>query len=64
MEQTTPLLHSPDSAAKRLSISLRAVYANISSGDLKSFKVGKRRLIAEAELQNFVAKKMAEGKSV
>ena len=55
-----PLAHSPDRAAQRLGISVRAVYAHISTGELRSFKDGKRRLIPDAELQRFVTPKMAQ----
>ncbi len=55
-----PLAHSPDRAAQRLGISTRAVYAHIASGELRSFKDGKRRLIPDAELQRFVTRKMAQ----
>lgn len=55
-----PLAHSPDRAAQRLGISTRAVYMHIASGELRSFKDGKRRLIPDAELQRFVQRKMAE----
>jgi excisionase family DNA binding protein len=55
-----PLAHSPDRAAQRLGMSLRAVYTHIATGDLRSFKVGKRRLIPDTELQRFVKRKMAE----
>lgn len=54
-----PLTHSPDRAAKRLGISTRAVYMHIASGELRSFKDGKRRLIPDVELQQFVQRKMA-----
>lgn len=55
-----PLAHSPDRAAQRLGISTRAVYAHIASGELRSFKDGKRRLIPDTELQRFVQRKLAE----
>lgn len=55
-----PLAHSPDRAAQRLSISTRAVYSHIASGELRSFKDGKRRLIPDTELQRFVQRKMAD----
>ena len=55
-----PLAHSPDRAAQRLGISTRAVYTHIGSGELRSFKDGKRRLIPDAELRRFVNSKMAQ----
>lgn len=54
------LAHSPDRAALRLGISTRAVYTHIATGELRSFKDGKRRLIPDAELQRFVDRKMAQ----
>jgi excisionase family DNA binding protein len=55
-----PLAHSPDRAAHRLGISTRAVYTHIATGELRSFKDGKRRLIPDTELQRFVQRKLAE----
>lgn len=55
-----PLAHSPERAAQRLGISTRAVYTHIGSGELRSFKDGKRRLIPETELQSFVQRRMAQ----
>lgn len=55
-----PLAHSPDSAAKRIGESVRAVYTHISTGELRSYKSGKRRLIPDAELQRYVHRKLAE----
>lgn len=57
-----PLAHSPDRAALKLGISPRAVYTHIATGELRSFKVGKRRLIPDAELHAFVQRRMAEAK--
>lgn len=58
-----PLAHSPDRAAQRLGISTRAVYVQIASGGLRSFKVGKRRLITDAELVRFVERRAAEAEA-
>lgn len=55
-----PLAHSPDRAAQRLGISTRAVYTHIATGELRSFKDGKRRLIPDTELQRYVQRKMDE----
>lgn len=55
-----PLAHSPDRAAQRIGISTRAIYTGIATGEIRSFKIGKRRLIADTELQRFVERKMAE----
>lgn len=55
-----PLAYSPNNAGHRIGISTRAVYSHIASGDLRSFKVGKRRLIPDSELQSFVRRAMAK----
>lgn len=58
--QNEPLAHSPERAAQRLGISTRAVYSLIATGELRSFKLGKRRLIPDAECQRIVDRKMAQ----
>ena len=60
MPQVEPLAVSPDGAAARLGISLRAVYAHVATGEIRSFKVGKRRCIPVAEIQRFIDRRMAE----
>lgn len=59
--KSAPLAHSPDAAADRVGTTTRAIYALIASGELKSFKLGKRRLIPDVELRRLVERKMAEG---
>jgi excisionase family DNA binding protein len=61
MEKSTiePLAHSPDRAAQRIGISTRAVYTGIASGEIRSFKDGKRRLIPDTECQRYVQRKLA-----
>lgn len=63
MKDTTPidpLAHSPDSAAKRIGTNTRAIYALISTGELRSFKLGKRRLIPDTECQRLVQRMLAQ----
>jgi excisionase family DNA binding protein len=60
IEPLSPLAHSPEQAAQRLGISRRAVYERIASGEIRSYKDGRRRLIPETELQRFVAKKLKQ----
>jgi len=55
-----PLAHSPESAARRIGTNTRAIYNLIASGELRSFKLGKRRLIPDAECQRLVAQKLKE----
>ena len=55
-----PLTYSPGGAARRIGMSTRAVYGLIASGELRSFKIGKRRLVPDAECQALVQRKMAK----
>jgi excisionase family DNA binding protein len=54
-----PLAHSPEGAAKRLGVPLRSVYTLLAAGELRSTKIGKRRLIPDAELQRLLQRKLA-----
>lgn len=58
-QKLQPLAHSPDHAAQRLGVSTRSVYNLISTGELRSFKIGKRRLITDPECVSFIERKMA-----
>jgi excisionase family DNA binding protein len=60
VEKIQPLAHRPDGAAKRLGIPKRAVYCLIATGELRSYKVGKARLITDAECARFTEHKMAK----
>lgn len=62
MPDIEPMTVSPDVAAARLGISLRGVYVHIASGEIRSFKDGKRRCIPVGELQRFIDRRMAESK--
>jgi excisionase family DNA binding protein len=58
--QLQPLAHSPDRAAIRIGKSTRSIYELIATGEIRSYKDGKRRLIPDTELQNYVQRKMAQ----
>lgn len=49
------LLYTVEGAAQRLSLGRSSTYKLINSGQLRSTKLGKRRMISEAALQDFVA---------
>jgi excisionase family DNA binding protein len=55
-----PLLWSPAETAKRLGISRAKLYELLASRKLASLKIGSRRLIPDAEVQRFIATRMAE----
>ena len=59
-EPIKPLAFSPPDAAVRLGISLRGIYLLIATGDLRSAKIGKRRLIPDTELQDYLKRKLKE----
>ena len=62
MTTETPLMLRPAQAAKACNVDERTVGRWIASGELKSVKVSHRiRLISMAELEAFIARKMAEG---
>ena len=46
-----------EKVAERLGVSLRTADALILSGQIKSLKVGKKRLVTEAALADFIAKR-------
>lgn len=58
--KTEALAHSPESAARRLGTTTRAIYYLIANGELRSFKLGKRRLIPDKECERLVQRKMTE----
>ncbi len=58
-QEIRPLVRSPEGTSKRLGISVRAVYTLIASGELRSIKLGKRRLIPDEECAALVKRKMA-----
>jgi excisionase family DNA binding protein len=51
---TAEISVSVEEAAQRLGSTRTAVYELIARGTLRSFKIGKRRLIAVTELERFV----------
>ena len=55
-----PLAHSPARASQRIGIPERAVYAHIATGELLSFKIGKRRLITDEECKRLVQRREAQ----
>lgn len=60
-QETDQLAYGIDDAARRLGLGRTTTFAEIAAGRLKSFRVGKRRLVAESSLREYVADRMAEG---
>lgn len=58
--QVSPLAHSPEAASQRLNVPLRTIYSLLASGELRSFKLGRRRLIPDVECERLVERKLAE----
>lgn len=57
-KHTETLANSVLTVARRLDISKSGVYNLINAGQLKVFRIGHRTLIAESELQRFIARSM------
>jgi len=53
-DQVKPLLHRREIAALRLGVSLRLLDELLATRQLASVKIGKRRLISEAAIQDFI----------
>lgn len=54
--QLKPISISPDEAGKLVGVTRNAIYDAINSGELNSFKNGRRRLIRTIDLENWVNK--------
>lgn len=60
-ETSEPIAVSPTRAAQLVGLGRSRIFGLIRDGDLPSFKVGRRRLIAVSELRGFIARKVADG---
>ncbi|QOQ75826.1 helix-turn-helix domain-containing protein [Pseudomonas poae] len=60
-EQITPLSVSVEDAARIVGYSRSGVYELIASGDLKAFKLGRRRLILMTELKAWIERAAKDG---
>jgi excisionase family DNA binding protein len=57
MEDTSiPLLHPRPDAARRLGISIRLLDTLLAERHLRSVKCGRRRLVSEQSLQDYIRK--------
>ncbi len=55
-----PLAHPVPVACARLGIGRVKLYELIGTGAIKTFKIGTKRLVPEAELQRFIAEQMQQ----
>jgi excisionase family DNA binding protein len=56
-----PLLHHRINAARRMGISVRLLDSLLAERVLKSVRIGRRRLISEEALQEFIRKRERSG---
>jgi excisionase family DNA binding protein len=56
-----PLLHRRTNAAQRLGISVRLLDSLLAERALKSVKVGRRRLVSEEAIQNYIRSREKSG---
>ena len=54
-QPTTPIAVSPDEAARLAGIGRTSLYAALAKGDLKSIKIGTRRLIKIEAIHEWLA---------
>jgi excisionase family DNA binding protein len=59
--EVLPLLHRRPDAARRLGISVRLLDSLLAEHQLRSVKCGRRRLVSEAALQEFIRKREKSG---
>ena len=63
-EATSPdarLLYPVEAAARRIGVGRTTLYGLINDGSLPSVQIGRRRLVAEADLLDFVARLRSGG---
>jgi len=53
--QITAQLHPVEIAAQRLGVGRSTIYGLMASGELRSVKVGRRRLVSEQAIIDYVA---------
>ncbi|PLU84779.1 DNA-binding protein [Pseudomonas plecoglossicida] len=60
-QQVVPLSVGVEEAGRILGISRSATYEFIASGELKTFKIGRRRLALMSELKAFIERAAKDG---
>lgn len=59
-QEIAPLAHPVAAAGRRIGVSRTAMFGMIERGEIKSFKIGNRRLIPEDELKRIISERLAE----
>ena len=54
-----PLAWGLGDASRRLGVGLHALHGLIERKEIRAFKIGSKTLVAESELQNFIAQQSA-----
>jgi len=62
-EKVTAQLHTVETVQQRLSVGRSTVFSLIASGELRSVKVGRRRLVTESSLAEFIDRLEAEARA-
>lgn len=60
MSYETKLSYTLDQAIEATGLNRSAIYRAIATGDISTFKVGKRRMVSVRALQEFIEKKERE----
>ena len=55
-----PITYSPAEVAKLIGISRTYAYELVQRGDIKSIRIGRRRLVLEKDLNAYLERKRAE----
>lgn len=63
MPETWPLAVSPGEAALLVGLGRTRLYEELRSGSLRSFKLGRRRMISVAALEEWLAAREAEAQA-
>ena len=59
-DRPAPLVHSMDDGARRLGIGRTRFFALARAGEIATITVGKRRLVPERSLVEFIDRKLSE----
>lgn len=61
MEPTKRISYTVDEACREIGVSRTYFYALMADGAVKTFKMGRRRLVTRQELQSLIDRKAREG---